>query len=57
MEMIPLKIRKNLSLFPDEIEIGLKLCEIKKRNFSAMVGEMLRDEYEKCKQKSKSNTK
>lgn len=48
--MIPLKVRKNLSLFPDEIEIGLKLCEIKKRNFSTMIGEMLKEEYEKCEQ-------
>lgn len=38
------KNRKNLSLYESEIVLGNKFCNIRDRNFSTMIGELIKDE-------------
>jgi hypothetical protein len=38
------KKRKNLSLYESEIVLGNKICNLRDRNFSAMVGELIKEE-------------
>jgi hypothetical protein len=47
------KARKNITLYPDIVTIGNKLCNDRNRNFSMLVSELIREEWERRMAKNK----